>query len=156
MKKIINTIFICCFILNSVYAMDDLEYDFNEYTEENKKNDHDLKIKDVKENNKADIVVIQALNKITAKTYKYNVKVGSNMIFERLIIKPMFCWKSSPEEIPENKVLLKIIENKLDKTRDTIFYGWMFSSSHGVSSVEHPMYDITIIDCIKTPKEILQ
>lgn len=107
----------------------------------------EIKIKDVKEVNKANIVVIQALNKITAKTYTYEVKIGDEMTFERLVIKPLFCWKSSPAEIPENKVLIKITENKLDKTKDEIFYGWMFSSSPGLSSLEHPMYDITIVDC---------
>lgn len=119
-------------------------------TEENKEEEPIIRIKDVKDANKADVVILQALNKITAKTYKYEVKIGDEIIFERLIIEPLFCWKSSPDAVPENKVLIKITENKLDKTQDEIFYGWMFSSSPSISSLEHPMYDITIVDCIKT------
>lgn len=109
----------------------------------------EIKIKNIREINKANVVVLQALNKITAKSYTYEVKVGDTMEFERLKINPLFCWKSSPSDIPENKVLIKIIENKLDKTQGEVFYGWMFSSSPGMSSLEHPMYDITIVDCKK-------
>ena len=112
-----------------------------------------VKIKDVREINKANVVVIQALNKITAKSYKYNVKVGDKIKFERLTVKPLFCWKSSPDAVPENKVLMKISENKLNKTTEEIFYGWMFSSSPGISSLEHPMYDITIVDCLKIEEQ---
>ncbi len=137
---------------NSQSSQNTTELENTQNTQEVKE-ENVLRIKDVKDINKADIVVIQALNKITAKTYKYEVKIGDEITFERLIIEPLFCWKSSPDAIPENKVLLKITENKLDKTQDTIFYGWMFSSSPGISSLEHPMYDITIVDCLKTPKE---
>ena len=111
-----------------------------------------IKIKDVEDINKADVVVLQALNKITAKSYRYEVNIGSSINFERLVVEPLFCWKSSPADIPENKVLLKITENKLDNTTDQIFYGWMFSSSPSISSLEHPMYDITIVDCKKAEK----
>lgn len=109
--------------------------------------DNVLKIKDVKNINKANIVVIQALNKITAKSYRYEIKIGNEINFERLIVKPLFCWKSSPEDVSENKVLLKVTELKIDRTQNDIFYGWMFSSYPGLSSIEHPMYDITIVDC---------
>ena len=67
-----------------------------------------IRIKDVKEINKANVVVLQALNKITAKSYRYEVKIGDSIKFERLIVEPLFCWKSSPADIPEKKVLLKI------------------------------------------------
>jgi hypothetical protein len=36
-------------------------------------------------------------------------------------------------------------EEKLQEKR--IFYGWMFSSSPSVSSLEHPIYDITALNC---------
>lgn len=106
-----------------------------------------LKIKDVPIENKANTVYIQALDKITAKTSKHEVKVGDSLNFERLKIDVLYCWKSSPEDISENKALLKITETKLNKKQGIIFYGWMFSSSIGLSTLEHPMYDITVIDC---------
>ena len=107
----------------------------------------EVKIKDTKEINKANIVTIQALNKITGKSYEYKIKINDSQDFERLIITPLYCWKSSPSEIPENKVLLKVVENKINKGQEEIFYGWMFSSSPSISTLEHPMYDVKIVNC---------
>lgn len=107
----------------------------------------EVKIKDTKEINKANTVTIQALNKITGKSYEYKVKINDSQDFERLIITPLYCWKSSPSEIPENKVLLKVVENKINKGQEEIFYGWMFSSSPSISTLEHPMYDVKIVNC---------
>ena len=107
----------------------------------------EVKIKDTKEINKANTVTIQALNKITGKSYEYKIKINDSQNFERLIITPLYCWKSSPSEIPENKVLLKVVENKINKGQEEIFYGWMFSSSPSISTLEHPIYDIKVVNC---------
>lgn len=127
-----------------------------ENKEENKEEDkevEDIKIKDTKEINKTNTIKIQALNKITAKSYEYKIKIGDSIEFERLIITPLFCWKSAPSDIPENKALLKISENQLNKEQKEIFYGWMFSSAPSISSLEHPMYDIKVVDCLKIQDE---
>lgn len=123
-----------------------------ENKEENKEVD-DIKIKDTKEINETNTIKIQALNKITAKSYEYKIKIGDSIKFERLIITPLFCWKSAPSDIPENKALLKISENQLNKEQKEIFYGWMFSSAPSISSLEHPMYDIKVVDCLKIQDE---
>lgn len=107
----------------------------------------EVKIKDTKEINKANTVTIQALNKITGKSYEYKIKINDSQNFERLMITPLYCWKSSPSEIPENKVLLKVVEDKINKGQEEIFYGWMFSSSPSISTLEHPMYDVKIVNC---------
>jgi hypothetical protein len=107
-----------------------------------------LTIKNVGSANKASEVTILALDKITAKSYKHKIKIGDSIVFGRITILPLFCWKTLPGEIPENKALLKVTEKFIDKDDEELFYGWMFSSSPGLSSLEHPMYDITILDCV--------
>jgi len=98
--------------------------------------------------NKATTATILALNKITAKHYTYNVKIGESIAFERLHVQVLSCWKSSPDEVPENKALLKIDETQVNKKdKRNIFYGWMFSSSPSLSSLEHPTYDIALMNC---------
>ncbi len=106
-----------------------------------------LKVKNINEENKTNTITIQALNKITAKSYEYEIKIGATMQFERLSITPLFCWKSSPFEIKENKALINIVENKINKETEELFYGWMFSSSPSISSLQHPMYDVKVVDC---------
>lgn len=106
-----------------------------------------IKLKDVDEENFTTDVVLQGLNKITAKTYELEGKIGETISFERLIVKPLKCWTAPATERPENKVLLKIYERKLDDTEILVFYGWMFSSSPGLSGLEHSTYDIIIKEC---------
>ena len=117
--------------------------------EDVKQNIERLKIKDVRAINKANTVVIKALNKITAKTYTYEIQVGKSIEFERLIIKPLFCWKSSPSQVQENKALFEIEEIKLNGIKEKLFYGWMFSANPSVSSIQHSMYDIILVNCKK-------
>jgi hypothetical protein len=105
------------------------------------------KIKNINQENFTDRVILQGLNKVTAKTFELEGEMDNIINFERLIIKPLKCWKAPPTERPENKVLLKIYEKKLDQKEVLIFYGWMFSSSPGLSGLEHPTYDITIKEC---------
>ena len=107
----------------------------------------ETKIKDTGDINKTNTITIQALNKITGKNYEYKIKIGESKEFERLIIAPLYCWTSAPTEVPENKALLKVIENKINKGQEEIFYGWMFSSSPSISTLEHPMYDVKIVNC---------
>lgn len=106
-----------------------------------------IMLSEIDEKDFTDIVVLQGLDKITAKISTFEVEVGESAEFKRLEIHPKKCWKSPPEENPENKVLLEIYENRLDGKREKLFYGWMFSSSPGLSSLEHPVYDITLIEC---------
>ncbi|MDR1499156.1 MAG: DUF2155 domain-containing protein [Rickettsiales bacterium] len=93
-------------------------------------------------------VELQILNKITGKSFRIKTKVGKSSIFERLEILPLKCWKSYPEENPENKLLLKVYEtNSKSEKKKVIFYGWIFSSSPSISGLEHSLYDLKLEDC---------
>lgn len=93
-------------------------------------------------------IKINILNKTTGKTITLVNKIDSTINFERIEILPLKCWKSYPEEAPENKLLLKVYEKDvINKTKKMIFFGWIFSSSPSISGIEHSLYDITLIDC---------
>lgn len=97
--------------------------------------------------NKAN-ATIQILNKITAKAHYLNIPVKSKVVLGTLMIKVEDCWKSSSYELSENKILLNILEKKIgQKEYSPIFSGWMFSSSPGISSLEHSVYDVIAINC---------
>ncbi|GHU26792.1 hypothetical protein FACS1894152_2150 [Bacilli bacterium] len=99
----------------------------------------------------ADNVELHVLDKITGRTSKITAKIGETIKFERLEIVPLKCWKSFPEENPENKLLLKIFEiDQHNRKKKEIFYGWIFSSAPSVSGLEHPLYDVELKDCTKT------
>jgi hypothetical protein len=97
-------------------------------------------------------IVLQGLNKVTGHISRLEGPVGTVLTFGNLEIIPRRCWKSSPEERPENAALLDISELKPGEAPSRIFLGWMFSSSPGLSGIEHPVYDITVLSC-ETRKE---
>lgn len=108
----------------------------------------DKLIKNQSEDRFVNTIKLQGLNKITGKTFEIEVKVGEIINFERLKIIPIKCWKSYPEESPENKLLIRIFETNLNDLKEkSIFYGWIFSSSPSISGLEHPLYDIKLEDC---------
>jgi hypothetical protein len=93
--------------------------------------------------------IIQSLNKITAKTKELKIKVGKKTKFGKLDITIHKCWAAPLYEEPENKMLLEVIQRKgkEEEKKERIFYGWMLSSSPSISSLEHPIYDITALEC---------
>jgi hypothetical protein len=95
------------------------------------------------------IASIQILNKITAKVQNVNIPINTDIAYGTLKIEVKSCWKSSPYELSENKILMNIYEKKIgQKEYQQIFFGWMFSSSPGISSMEHPVYDVVAINCL--------
>ncbi|MDC6447755.1 DUF2155 domain-containing protein [Alphaproteobacteria bacterium] len=81
-------------------------------------------------------------NKLTIKTISVNDfdSIGT------LIIKVYSCFKEPPDKIPENYVLINVIDNFQDQDK-SIYKGWMISSSPDVTPLEHPIYDLWLLGC---------
>jgi hypothetical protein len=94
-------------------------------------------------------VILQGLNKVTARLSRIEAVIGSTVRFGTLEITAKSCWKSPPDARPENAALLEINEIKQGEPPARIFLGWMFSSSPGLSSLENPFYDISVVKCDK-------
>ncbi len=95
----------------------------------------------------ADVVVLQGLDKVTARTDTFEVPVGSAHRFGTLEITVHHCWKAPPEQPPENKAFLEIVDIRPDREPKTVFTGWMFSSSPALNALEHPVYDVWVKYC---------
>ncbi len=92
-------------------------------------------------------VLLQGLNKVTGHLSRLEGPMGTVMRFGNLEIIARRCWKSNPDESPENAVLLEIRKLKPGEVPARIFLGWMFSSSPGLSGLEDPVYDVTMLAC---------
>ncbi len=90
---------------------------------------------------------IRALEKITARITDLDIDVGNTTRFKSLMITVRTCYKRPPEETPETTAFLEVIEQKPSGEIEPIFTGWMFASSPGLSALEHPVYDVWIMDC---------
>ena len=95
-----------------------------------------------------DEVVLQGLDKITARVSTIKVPVGGTVTFGALQITARACDKHPPEETPEAAAFLEVIENKPDEAPVKRFSGWMFASSPALSGLEHPIYDLVVLDCV--------
>ena len=96
---------------------------------------------------------LQTLDKITARIATVPITLNQPFQFGTLEIELKHCAFTPPEVPPEAAAFLEIrdvgfVDNeKSDKI--TVFSGWMFASSPGVSSLEHPVYDVTLLACAK-------
>lgn len=93
------------------------------------------------------IASIRILDKITAESRTFDLEVGKTVAYGALRIRPMTCKKAPPIEEPESATFLQIWEKMFEGTDEWIFSGWMFASSPALSAMEHPVYDVWIVDC---------
>ena len=93
------------------------------------------------------LVEIQILDKITARVQTLEIKVNDANSFESLNIEIFACYKNPPEEIPEDFVLLRIYDNLYEMENKLIYQGWMISSGPAATPLEHPIYDLWLIEC---------
>lgn len=93
------------------------------------------------------IAVLEALDKITGHVFTLEAVIGSEVQFGRLRINPHRCYKAPPEQPPESVAFLEIRETRPDQDALQLFTGWMFASSPGLSTLEHPIYDVIVLDC---------
>lgn len=121
-------------------------------------------------------VTLRALNKVTAKYQDITIDMGATARYGALEITPRFCDKRPPEEFPETTAFIEVADKsrklesdlKIEPAKkpdhaaeesiapaaqaqklspDTIFSGWMFASSPALNGLEHPVYDVWVIDC---------
>ena len=94
-----------------------------------------------------DTAVLQGLDKVTGRVMTIEAPVGTSVHFGTLEIIVRTCHSRPPEETPETAAFLDIWEVKNGEAATSLFRGWMFASSPALSALEHPVYDIWVVDC---------
>lgn len=94
-----------------------------------------------------DLAILQGLDKVTARISTFEAPVGRRVRFGALDIHVRHCRKTPPEEPPETTVFLEIDEVRRGEPPARLFGGWMFASSPALSALEHPVYDVWVLDC---------
>ncbi|MEQ8807099.1 MAG: DUF2155 domain-containing protein [Rhodospirillales bacterium] len=92
-------------------------------------------------------VILQGLDKVTARVSTLEARVGEVVRFGTLEIIARSCDKRPPEEPPESATFLDIWEIRPGEPAVSLFRGWMFASSPALNALEHPVYDIWVLDC---------
>jgi hypothetical protein len=93
------------------------------------------------------IAVLQTLDKVTGRVRTVDTPIEQNLRFGTLDIMVRTCRKRPPEEQPESAAFVEVRDIKPGETPKTLFVGWMFASSPAISALEHPVYDVWVLDC---------
>ncbi len=95
------------------------------------------------------VAVFAALDKVTARTSKFEVPLNQTVQFGALKVTPRVCYSRPPTEQPKTTSFVEVDEVQLDGKEKRIFTGWMFAESPGLNAVEHPVFDVWLTDCEK-------
>lgn len=100
---------------------------------------------------------MQAMDKITGRVSMINVPVNGEVKFGSLSIVARSCKTRPAEEAPDNFAFIDVTDTSPEGVTENIFKGWMISSSPATHAVEHPIYDVWLLQCLdtKTDKKLL-
>lgn len=100
------------------------------------------------------IAVIQAVDKTTAETMRFEVEVGGRPVRfgKTLLFKARACEVSASDEMTEDAIAymeVGVQPRGLATPTEArqVFKGWMFASSPSVSGLQHPVYDAWVVGC---------
>jgi len=93
------------------------------------------------------VAVFSGLDKITGRIISFQVGIDETVQFGSLQVTPRVCFSRPPTEAPRTDGFVEVDDLQPDKTLKRIFSGWMFADSPGLHGIEHPIYDVWLIDC---------
>lgn len=91
--------------------------------------------------------MMQGLDKVTARVSTFPIEIDRPARFGTLEITLRACHKRPPEEPPESTAFLEIRELRLGEQPRPLFSGWMFASSPALNPLQHPVYDVWVLEC---------
>ena len=92
------------------------------------------------------------LDKITGRIINFDEDIGETVQFGALRVKTDACYTRPATEAANTDAFVVVDEITLQGEVKRIFSGWMFAASPGLHGVEHPIYDIWLVDC-KVPDQ---
>lgn len=100
------------------------------------------------------IAILQALDKVTTETMRFEAPVGQPIRYKTLVFTVRACETAAADEIAPETAAYVIVDTqpKAQAGRAAppgrqVFKGWMYASSPGLHPLEHPVYDAWLIAC---------
>jgi hypothetical protein len=92
-------------------------------------------------------VMLQGLDKVTTRTRRFSAAIGETVQFGTLRVTAAECLVNVPEAPAEAAAYLNIVDIKPGQSAQTLFTGWMFASSPGLSALDSSVYDVWVVGC---------
>ncbi len=94
-------------------------------------------------------LVLRVLNKVTGQSQLITLKPSENVRMGQLQITAVNCQTSAVKSQTDHAGLIDISEQRPgEKTLKQLFRGWMYASSPSITALEHPVYDVTMVECV--------
>ena len=90
---------------------------------------------------------LQALDKVTARVTVLSARIGQPASFGTLTIMLSACNARPADEVPDAAAWMQITDSRAAAGSAPAFRGWMFANAPAVNTLEHPVYDIRILEC---------
>ncbi len=87
--------------------------------------------------------VVRILNKDAGKVVEKIIPVGNSIAFEKLNITVRTCKQSDPFDALDYFSFLEIY----DADDGRVFSGWMTRNEPGANPLQHPDYDVWLVQC---------
>lgn len=94
------------------------------------------------------VLELRALDKITGKASIITAPLNKPVQYATLTITARTCYSTPASETPETSAFLQIQDHRPDQAERKVFSGWMYASSPGLNSLQHPLYDVWVISCM--------
>lgn len=90
---------------------------------------------------------LQLLDKVTAHVTTMRATLNTPAQFGTLSITVRACNARPPDEVPDAVAWMEIADSRRPDAERVVFRGWMFANAPAVNMLEHPVYDVRILDC---------
>ena len=103
---------------------------------------------------RSSVAIIQALDKVTTETMKFEAPVGQPVRYKTLVFTVRACETTTPDEdAPDSVAYLtvdtqpKALPGRVAPAGRQIYKGWMYANAPGLNPLQHPVYDAWLIAC---------
>ena len=100
------------------------------------------------------VAILQALDKVTTETMRFEVPIGQPIRYKTLIFTVRACETAAADEVAPESTAYVVVDTqpKAQAGRAAppgrqIYKGWMYASSPGLNPLQHPVYDAWLIAC---------
>lgn len=98
--------------------------------------------------------IIQAIDKVTAETLRFEAPIGQPIRYKTLVFTVRACETTAPDEdTPDSMAYMTIdsqpksLTGRAPPPPKQVYRGWMSAASPGLNPLQHPVYDAWLIAC---------
>ena len=106
---------------------------------------------------RSNVAILQALDKVTAETIRFEAPVGQPVRYKTLVFTVRACETTAADEAVQDFSAYLLIDSQALPTPGRAapparqaFRGWMYARSPGLNPLQHPVYDAWLISCRTT------